>query len=336
MGQYFKINIPEPCHEDWNKMTPNEKGAFCGSCQKTVVDFSKMDNAQIKDYFLNRSSEKTCGRFQSNQLDKPIPISVPARELSKVHLRPFAKFAAALFFVFGTSLFSCTTITGQTVGEAIIQDVEVSAISNTQDNELEVGKVVLIDSLLDEPEIKQGEIAPIWGDTIYYEGDVELTEIVDTVDEYQLIRPELVSGNINVNSCGPIVQEREETTLHMLGGMRMIETEEDTMKIEEDTILQRQIEEPVQFIDEKELTAMIYPNPAKHYFQLEFEIPDSDRYKIQLHSVDGKLIQKVRNRRYEEGVYVEQVDVLELPDGVYFCSISSEKYSHSKKVIISK
>ncbi len=40
--QTIKINIAEPCHENWEKMLDEEKGKFCLSCQKQVVDFSRM------------------------------------------------------------------------------------------------------------------------------------------------------------------------------------------------------------------------------------------------------------------------------------------------------
>ena len=35
----FKLNIAEPCREDWQNMTPNNLGRHCQNCQKTVVDF---------------------------------------------------------------------------------------------------------------------------------------------------------------------------------------------------------------------------------------------------------------------------------------------------------
>jgi hypothetical protein len=40
MAKKFQLQIPEPCHEDWNKMTPVHKGRFCDSCEKAVVDFT--------------------------------------------------------------------------------------------------------------------------------------------------------------------------------------------------------------------------------------------------------------------------------------------------------
>ncbi|MGG5616684.1 hypothetical protein ACPDHI_10415 [Myroides odoratimimus] len=37
----YRIEIPEPCHEDWDKMAPQDKGRHCAVCDKVVVDFSK-------------------------------------------------------------------------------------------------------------------------------------------------------------------------------------------------------------------------------------------------------------------------------------------------------
>ena len=35
----MEISIQKPCHENWDSFTPNEQGAFCGKCVKTVIDF---------------------------------------------------------------------------------------------------------------------------------------------------------------------------------------------------------------------------------------------------------------------------------------------------------
>ena len=47
----FKLQIGTPCHENWDNMSQVEKGRFCGSCEKTVVDFSKMTEAEIVFFF---------------------------------------------------------------------------------------------------------------------------------------------------------------------------------------------------------------------------------------------------------------------------------------------
>lgn len=63
------VTIPEPCHENWQQMTPNEQGRHCMSCQKTVVDFTLMSDQEILDY-ISRASSSVCGRFNNDQLNK--------------------------------------------------------------------------------------------------------------------------------------------------------------------------------------------------------------------------------------------------------------------------
>lgn len=65
----FKIYIPDPCNEDWDKMTANEQGSFCDVCSKTVVDFSKKSESEIQQYLLDNIDKKVCGRFRISQLE---------------------------------------------------------------------------------------------------------------------------------------------------------------------------------------------------------------------------------------------------------------------------
>ena len=48
----FHIDIPTPCKEGWQNMAPTEKGAFCNSCQKEVIDFTQKTPAEIANYFV--------------------------------------------------------------------------------------------------------------------------------------------------------------------------------------------------------------------------------------------------------------------------------------------
>jgi hypothetical protein len=73
------LNIPEPCHENWHNMTPQEQGRFCGSCQKVVVDFSVMTDKEVLAYF-SKASQQVCGRFSNDQLNKELTIP-PAKKL---------------------------------------------------------------------------------------------------------------------------------------------------------------------------------------------------------------------------------------------------------------
>ncbi len=74
MSKTLQLSIPEPCHEDWNKMTPTDKGRFCAACKKDVVDFTNMNNAQLVAFFRKKASSNVCGRFYNDQLNTDIPI----------------------------------------------------------------------------------------------------------------------------------------------------------------------------------------------------------------------------------------------------------------------
>ena len=68
------VSIPNPCSENWNNMTPQEKGRFCDACQKCVVDFTALSDAAVLDYF-NKNNGKICGRFHKRQLDRMLIIN---------------------------------------------------------------------------------------------------------------------------------------------------------------------------------------------------------------------------------------------------------------------
>jgi hypothetical protein len=69
--QSVNISIAEPCHENWDAMLEAEKGKFCLSCQKQVVDFSNMTDSEVLT-FLNSNTGSTCGKFMNDQLDRSI------------------------------------------------------------------------------------------------------------------------------------------------------------------------------------------------------------------------------------------------------------------------
>ena len=107
----YKISIPKPCHENWNGMTANEKGKFCGSCAKTVVDFTEKSTQEIQDFFKKHQGKKVCGHFKRKQLDS-IVIQLPETIITE-HLSFQKLFVVALLLVMGTTLFSCKTDEGK-------------------------------------------------------------------------------------------------------------------------------------------------------------------------------------------------------------------------------
>ena len=138
--QQIKISIPELCHEDWNKMTPNEKGSFCSKCCKTVVDFTQKSPEEIKSILIQNSGKKVCGRFMSDQLDEPAPLNIPIHILPK-QVAPLRSFAIALFVVFGTTLFSCGTYNNAAVGEIQIDSIAITEETKPDPEPVRMGAI---------------------------------------------------------------------------------------------------------------------------------------------------------------------------------------------------
>lgn len=117
----MEISIKKPCHENWSDMTPNEQGAFCGKCVKTVVDFSTKSLEEIKAFFAGREKQKVCGRFEEKQLTA---LSFDAF-FEKFRRFEFTKrLAVILFFTFGVWLFGASSASAQN-NEHIKGDVMV-------------------------------------------------------------------------------------------------------------------------------------------------------------------------------------------------------------------
>ncbi|MBE7691367.1 hypothetical protein G1K75_00165 [Tenacibaculum finnmarkense] len=76
MKNQFSLEINTPCSEKFNEFKPTKLGGFCNSCDKEVIDFTKMTTQEISCYFKNNTSKNTCGQFNKKQLttynEKPI------------------------------------------------------------------------------------------------------------------------------------------------------------------------------------------------------------------------------------------------------------------------
>ena len=144
----LSITVPKPCHENWDKMFPEEKGKFCQSCAKTVIDFTKSSDIEITNYFQKNKEIKTCGRFNTNQLES-IKIKIPQQDLFKQ--TTFRKaFLLALFVTMGTTLFSCkdSNNTVKTIGEIVV----------VEDNIIHLEDSIILPIKITEPKTKKGEV----------------------------------------------------------------------------------------------------------------------------------------------------------------------------------
>jgi hypothetical protein len=115
------ITIPTPCHEDWNNMTPKDQGRHCGSCCKTVVDFTTWQSQEILLHF--KSNKNVCGRFTADQLNEPIPSQEDfVKQISYFNISTVKKMAAIFLFAFMIGASSCND-NADNMGKSLVASI---------------------------------------------------------------------------------------------------------------------------------------------------------------------------------------------------------------------
>jgi len=163
-------------------MTPNEKGRFCDSCSKTVVDFTQMDPSEIQYYLVNNKSNRVCGHIKQSQLNS-LNLRIPSEVFQK-KMSPIRFFSLALLVVMGSSIMSCT---GQNGKPNKINSVEVidstylkidTSFSRKKDSITEVKK---LDNTIQIEEI------PLEGELIITGIMIEENEFTDHIVPYNIV-----------------------------------------------------------------------------------------------------------------------------------------------------
>lgn len=141
----INLSIPKPCHENWDGMTPSDKGRFCASCQKTVTDFTNMSDRQIAEFF-KKTSGSVCGRFYQDQLNRDVEI--PKKRIP--WLKYFFQFSLpALLVSLKATAQGKVRMTGDTVDCAKSPTVGTTAIV-VPDKQIDEHSFVLHGSVVDD------------------------------------------------------------------------------------------------------------------------------------------------------------------------------------------
>jgi hypothetical protein len=111
------LQVKESCSADWNKMTPQERGRFCGQCEKVVVDFSQMNDQEIVDQ-IKKASKGLCGRFYEDQLMRELDATLSFSK-SPIWRGRWTGIAAGLMLV-GSLSFHVAQAQNKLTGEVVV------------------------------------------------------------------------------------------------------------------------------------------------------------------------------------------------------------------------
>ena len=78
----------------------------------------------------------------------------------------------------------------------------------------------------------------------------------------------------------------------------------------------------------------IYPNPADNKVDVNFYIPTSSKYEISISDLMGRVIKNITNSFGNEGLQSIKISTSDLPQGAYYCTISSNGQRAAKMITI--
>lgn len=341
----IQLSIPTPCHEDWNKMTEAEKGRFCGSCQKVVVDFSRMSDADIVAYF-KKPKDSVCGRFYTDQLDRE--IIMPPKRIP--WLKYFFQIAIPAFLM----SFKASSQTKQLQGK-LISKVSLSPDSTISDKRTSkpdigealqgrVGGVAVQKGNTKKTTTVTGKITdengmPIPFASIYIKG-TKVGTIADSIGNFSIGISEqksfLVVSAIGYNATEVQVDGRDSITAVMVSMNQMWSGEvvvvRHTKKAKRKEIAQ--IKQTKTF--ESKQTS-IYPNPASSGSDvtIDWKEPAEGTYEIQFISDAGIVISKIEVEVVTKSSKAN-IKIPWLAKGLYIVSITNKKTKvhHTAKLLI--
>lgn len=257
MPKNIQLAVPSPCHEDWNAMTPSEKGKFCASCQKQVIDFTNMSDTELALFFKKKPTGSVCGRFFNDQLERN--ISMPRKRMP--WLNYFFQFLIPAFLI------SCRdTVQGKIKGAA----------ENVVETEFTTVGMLLMD--VAEPKVCIDETDTIVSQEMLTVGTAGVM-IADTADNLQIHSnyslPLLIEGIVVDENNSPVPQayisidDFQSAAIADTSGQFMLQLQERPVK------MPLRIE--VSSMGYKTKT-MDYTHDSTHFFriQLEREIKELD------------------------------------------------------------
>lgn len=300
------LSIPKPCHENWQQMTPEDKGRFCGSCQKTVIDFSSMSDRQLAAFF-KKPPANVCGRFQHDQLDRA--LAVPRKRI------PWFKYIFHVTWPAMVLLLKSCGLRGEVKGNVATETVREREPDHLLGDT--VAAIEPVDTMLTQvdavPRPRQQFSEPQPMPTLV--GEVA---VVAPEDSLKAQPDTTVIDNITLDT---IVMTRSYT-MGMIARIPAI-TSAAAEKAEK---------RPAASCTEEKMLA--YPNPAHAGGQVTLSLPfELKKGQIALVSSSGQLSGILPFERREGNSVTVQIPAQALA-GAYFLQVNNGKMQSAAKIII--
>ncbi len=314
------LSIPEPCNEDFSKMTPTERGAFCSKCKIDTFDFRDLSNYEINKIILKNQGKHLCGQFTDGQLKSLNTGFSNWKNQQKKTFR--SKFVFALLLVFGLSLFSCDV-----KDEAKILELQQISLQNQVptpqvkyvNQEIDGLNMRLLDFVEEIIEEKQQTFI---NDDLIEEIAIEEVELEEKIIDEQLDEVLILEERITMTS-GMVIMGGAFTTHQYINYL------EDTVS---DTTVEESLLPEEVIIDPDLFEATVYPNPTTTDAKLALDIADVGQFEILLFDMRGKLIRSIYSGELVEGRQNFEIELFNEQSGMYILKVISENQQETLKI----
>jgi hypothetical protein len=340
------VSILSPCQEDWNKMTPGGHGRFCGSCQKTVVDFTNKTDLEISNYIESRKGESLCGHFKKSQVDRPLVVTVDLKDLPRFS-QPARMFVVALFLAFGTTLFSC-----QDHHNKKIDTIQVKKYDSDKSDET-TGKVRATDIADQTVSQQQTPPPPIFFDELLMLGEVVTFPVPE--EDSASIKEECFIVDSSATPAVPH-QKNNEDQISDDGAKEqnirgMISTGKGSYTVAgtrvsdsatEVNVPDRSAEVRLNAIDDEQQVLFasgfdVYPNPASSECTISYKVIRTCNVRLEILDENGVLLKTIVDIQGQHtGMYHVSVFLASFPSGAYVVRLTHESGIFSRKLLVSK
>lgn len=79
-----------------------------------------------------------------------------------------------------------------------------------------------------------------------------------------------------------------------------------------------------------------FPNPFNPSTKISFSIPETQKVSLKIYNLLGIELLTIFDEEKAKGIYTVNVDMSSFASGVYFYKMTTEKYSQTRKMILSK
>jgi len=349
MGKKIQLTIPTPCHENWEAMTPVDKGRFCAACQKQVMDFSNMNDRQVAEFFKKPSTGSVCGRFMPNQLQRDMEI--PVKRIPWV--KYFFQFAIPAFFVSAKAKAQGEVRVNTVINKEVKKDsmIRGQVLAKFCDTRI-TGDTLVMEKPVEPGSIISGRITNENNEPVSYVSVViKGTHIGVATDAAGFFKLQLPPGwktvTLVTSSVGfmakefPVIRSDYKGSLEIK--MDQILLQQETMGVIVVTKKKKyKKEKPVPLMKDPSVVAPIntfklFPNPvaAGGTLNIEWKQQDEGYYNLEILSLAGQVI-KQQTIWIDKEARLLSIDVPAANPGSYIIRISNKKTgkASSEKIII--